>query len=116
MPTVQLQSSDRQTFEISGDFKISMTLQGLMEDLGFDKEGGTEVLPLANVKTSSLVKVIAWATKHRSDPPPTHDENCLPHARHGWDGLQRRLSLGPVVHGSGPGDALPDPHGRHPMN
>ncbi|XP_051010357.1 S-phase kinase-associated protein 1-like [Acomys russatus] len=86
MPSIKLQSSDREIFEV--DVKIakqSVTIKTMLEDLGMDDEGDDDPAPLPNVNAAILKKkkkkkkkkVIQWCT-HRKDeppPPPEDDEN-----------------------------------------
>lgn len=71
MPTVRLQSSDGHIFEVDTDVaKVSVTIRGLMHELGIDENGGGEVLPLPHINADLLEKIIGWAREHRYDPPP----------------------------------------------
>jgi len=76
MPTIRLQSSDSEIFEIDVEIaKASMTIKTMLEDLGMDDEDD-EPIPLPNVNAAILRKVIQWATHHKDDPPqPEDDEN-----------------------------------------
>ena len=74
MPTIRLQSSDSETFEIDVEIaKASMTIKTMLEDLGMD-EDDDEPIPLPNVNAAILRKVIQWATHHKDDPPPPEDD------------------------------------------
>jgi len=76
MPSIRLQSSDSEIFEIDVEIaKASMTIKTMLEDLGMDDEDD-EPIPLPNVNAAILRKVIQWATHHKDDPPqPEDDEN-----------------------------------------
>lgn len=76
MPTIRLQSSDSEIFEIDVEIaKASMTIKTMLEDLGMD-EDDDEPIPLPNVNAAILRKVVQWATHHKDDPPqPEDDEN-----------------------------------------
>lgn len=68
MPTIKLQSADREVFETDVNIaKCSGTIKTMLEDLGMD-EGEDEVVPLPNVNSAILRKVIQWATYHKDDP------------------------------------------------
>lgn len=75
-PTIKLQSSDGEIFEVEVEVaKSSVTIKTMLEDLGMDDDED-EVVPLPNVNSTILKKVIQWATYHKDDPPtPEDDEN-----------------------------------------
>ncbi|XP_063992910.1 S-phase kinase-associated protein 1-like [Diachasmimorpha longicaudata] len=72
MPNIKLQSSGGEVFEVDVEIgKCSVTIKTIFEDLGMDEE---EVVPLPNVNSAILKKVIQWATYHKDDPPPPEDD------------------------------------------
>ncbi|XP_054930335.1 S-phase kinase-associated protein 1 isoform X1 [Dermacentor andersoni] len=74
MPVIKLQSSDGEVFEIDVEIaKASVTIKTMLEDLGMDDDED-EVVPLPNVNSAILKKVIHWATYHKDDPPPPEDD------------------------------------------
>lgn len=75
MPNIKLQSSDGEVFVVDVEIaKASVTIKTMLEDLGMDEED-EEVVPLPNVNSAILKKVIQWATTHRDDPPPAEDDD-----------------------------------------
>jgi len=74
MPTIKLQSSDSEVFDVEVDIaKASMTIKTMLEDLGMDEED-EEAIPLPNVSGAILKKVVEWATQHKDDPPPPAED------------------------------------------
>jgi len=74
MPTVRLESSDKVIEEVDFDvIQCSVTIKTMLEDLGFE-EGEEETVPLPNVNSAILKKVIQWATHHKDDAPPLEDD------------------------------------------
>lgn len=76
MPNIKLQSCDNEVFTIDYEVaKCSTTIKTMVDDLGLE-EGDDEVVPLPNVNSSILRKVIQWATYHKDDPAvPEEEEN-----------------------------------------
>lgn len=65
MPNIKLQSSDGEIFVVDVEIaKASVTIKTMLEDLGMDEED-EEVVPLPNVTSTILKKVIQWATNHK---------------------------------------------------
>lgn len=74
MPSIKLQSCDSEIFTIDYEVaKCSATIKTMVEDLGLE-EGDEEIVPLPNVNSAILRKVIQWATYHKDDPPLPEDE------------------------------------------
>jgi len=75
MAPLKLKSSDNQVFSVESDIirNCSKTIKTMLEDLGED-EGGDEEIPLPNVTSVILEKVIEWATHHKDDPPIPEEE------------------------------------------
>jgi len=74
MAVIKLQSSDGETFEVEVQIaRCSLTIKTMLEDLGME-DGEEEVIPLPNVNSAILRKVIAWAQHHKDDPPAADDD------------------------------------------
>ncbi|XP_054709904.1 S-phase kinase-associated protein 1-like isoform X1 [Uloborus diversus] len=73
MSNIKLRSSDGEVFDVDREItKTSATIKTMLEDIGFD-ENDQEPVPLNNVNSDILKKVIEWATYHRDDPPLPED-------------------------------------------
>jgi S-phase kinase-associated protein 1 len=65
MTQIKIQSSDGESFTVDVDvIRCSLTIKTMLEDLGLD-EGEDDLVPLPNVNSAILRKVIAWATHHK---------------------------------------------------
>ncbi|ALC39670.1 skpB [Drosophila busckii] len=75
MPIIRLESSDKEIFDTDIEIaKCSETIKTALEDLG--DESDNSVLPIPNVTSVILRKVLHWATYHKDDPQQTlEDEN-----------------------------------------
>jgi len=72
---IRLQSSDGDTFDVDIEIaKQSATIKTMLEDLGMEDED--DVIPLPNVNSAIMKRVVTWCTHHKDDPaPPEDDEN-----------------------------------------
>ncbi|KAL1787168.1 S-phase kinase-associated protein 1 [Sigmodon hispidus] len=76
MPSIRLQSSDGEIFEIEVQIaKQSVAIKTVLEDLGMDDGGDDDPVPLSNVDAAILNKVIQWYTHQKDNPPPEDDGN-----------------------------------------
>ncbi|XP_069754456.1 S-phase kinase-associated protein 1-like isoform X2 [Narcine bancroftii] len=76
MPSIKLQSSDGEIFEVDVEIaKQSVTIKTMLEDLGMDDEADDDPVPLPNVNAAILKKVIQWCTHHKDDPPPPPEDD-----------------------------------------
>jgi len=81
---VTLTSQDQQSIEVDVEvIKQSKIVSQLMEDLGEDSSTQMEPLPIPNVNSAILKKVIEWCNKHKEDQPD--DEDVGDRARSGGD-------------------------------
>lgn len=75
MTTIRLRSEDGEVLTTSEKIvKRFGTIKKMLEDCGMD-EGSDAVVPIQNVKSNILRKVIEWATKHQDDPEPLEDDD-----------------------------------------
>ncbi|XP_059534891.1 S-phase kinase-associated protein 1-like [Myotis daubentonii] len=75
MPSIKLQSSDGEIFEVDVEIsKQSVTIKTMLEDLGMDDGGDDDPVALPNVNAVILKKVIQWCAHHKDDPPPPEDD------------------------------------------
>lgn len=73
-PKIKLQSSDGLIFDTEIQIaKCSGTIKTMLDDLGVD-EGEEEVVPLPNVNSTIMRKVLQWATFHKDDPQLADDD------------------------------------------
>jgi S-phase kinase-associated protein 1 len=72
--TITLKSNDDKTFPVDVEIaKCSDMIKTLLENLGHDDEKDN-VVPLPNVSSHILEKVLEWAKHHKDDPPVTEDD------------------------------------------
>ncbi|XP_032306377.1 S-phase kinase-associated protein 1 isoform X2 [Drosophila ananassae] len=75
MPNIQLQSSDGEVFNIDSETaKCSSTIRNLIEDCGLESEENP-LIPLPNVNSTILSKVLIWANHHRAEKAEKTEEN-----------------------------------------
>jgi len=73
MAPLKLKSLDGEVFTVEQEIiRCSLTIKTMLDDLGLE-EGDEDVIPLPNVSSAILGKVIDWATHHKDDPPPPED-------------------------------------------
>ena len=77
MPSIKIQSNEGEVFTIETEIaKKSGTIRNMLEDLGMEEDADNEeAVPLPNVSTNILKKVIQWSTHHKDEPTPVDDEN-----------------------------------------
>ena len=82
MQTIKLQSSDNDIFECDINVaKCSITIRTMLEDLGIDENSSDEIVPLPNVNSATLQKVIQFCTYHKDDPDPSHTDEDRHHEK-----------------------------------
>ena len=76
MSIIKLQSSEGEVFPIDVEIaKKSNTIRTMLSDLGIEDSCEEETVPLPNVTTDILRKVIEWCTVHKDDPEPDEDSD-----------------------------------------
>ncbi|KAH8273063.1 hypothetical protein KR018_008330, partial [Drosophila ironensis] len=75
MPSIiKLQSSDEEIFDTDIQIaKCSGTIKTMLEDCGMEEDENA-IVPLPNVNSTILRKVLIWAHYHKDDPQPTEDD------------------------------------------
>eukprot|EP00057_Strongylocentrotus_purpuratus_P035446 XP_799167.4 PREDICTED: S-phase kinase-associated protein 1 isoform X1 [Strongylocentrotus purpuratus] len=74
MPNIKLQSSDGEVFEVDVEVaRQSVIIKTMLVDLGMDEEDD-DAIPLPNVNSTILKKVLQWCHYHKDDPPPPEDD------------------------------------------
>lgn len=71
MPMVKLKSSDGKTFEVDAEvIKCSGTIRIMLDDCDFDDDDGSPI-PLPNVHSDTLERVLRYAEHHKDDDTKT---------------------------------------------
>lgn len=74
--TLRLQSSEGKFYDVDVEAaKQSTTIKTMLEDLGLGDDPTDQVIPVANVRSVILEKVIDWSVQHKDDPEPTDDDD-----------------------------------------
>ena len=76
MPEIILQSNDNVDFKT--DIKVacmSETIKNMINDLGYSDEDASTPIPLPNISSTILKKVLEWAEHHKDDQPITDDDD-----------------------------------------
>jgi len=73
---VKVTSSDGETIDVPHDvIKLSNTINTMLQDLGMDPEEQPEAIPVSNVNSAILKKVITWCQHHKDDPIVNEDDD-----------------------------------------
>ncbi|CAI5440517.1 unnamed protein product [Caenorhabditis angaria] len=75
--SIKLLSSDNETFQVPRNvIRLSNTINTLLQDLGLDdEEDAGDAIPVQNVTSTILKKVIAWCQHHHEDPVAADDSD-----------------------------------------
>ncbi|KAL9701070.1 hypothetical protein quinque_004511 [Culex quinquefasciatus] len=74
MSTIKLETSDGVKFTVKTQVaKCSGTIRTMLEDIGINPQDG-EAIPLSNVHSTILQKILVWAEHHVDDPEPPRDD------------------------------------------
>ena len=78
MPSIKIQSNEGEVFTVETEIaKKSGTIRNMLEDLGMEEDADNEeAVPLPNVSTNILKKVIQWSTHHKDEPTPVDDPDA----------------------------------------
>ncbi|PIC32119.1 hypothetical protein B9Z55_012574 [Caenorhabditis nigoni] len=74
---IKISSSDNEIFTVPREvIRLSTTINTLLQDLGFDDNDSNDAdpIPVQNVSTPILKKVISWCQYHYQDAAPTDDQ------------------------------------------
>ncbi|EDW82744.2 uncharacterized protein Dwil_GK10153 [Drosophila willistoni] len=81
MPMIKLQSSDMEIFEVDIEVaKCSGTIKTMLESSAVEEDENA-VVPVLNVDSTILRKVLTWASHHRYDPQPTEEDESIERRR-----------------------------------
>ena len=96
MSTITLQSCDGEVFHVDKTIAMKLkTVKTLLEDLGDEDD---EAIPLPNVSSDILKRVIQWAEHHINDPEDDDDEKKAPPVEiPPWDADFLNASLNTLV-------------------
>ena len=76
MLQIKLQSNDGDIFSVDLEIaKMSKTIKTMLEDLGLEDSEDEETVPLPNVSSDILKKVIEWSTHHKDDKVDDDDDD-----------------------------------------
>ncbi|CAO4372653.1 unnamed protein product [Caenorhabditis nigoni] len=75
---IKISSSDNEIFTVPREvIRLSTTINTLLQDLGFDDNASNrdaDPIPVQNVSTPILKKVISWCQYHYQDTAPADDQ------------------------------------------
>jgi S-phase kinase-associated protein 1 len=74
---IKLQSSNGEVFDVDIEYiKLSELINNMIRDLGIeDDQLDKEIIPLPNINSATLKKVIEWCIYHKDDPLPSEDDD-----------------------------------------
>ncbi|EDW85629.1 uncharacterized protein Dwil_GK23055 [Drosophila willistoni] len=85
MPFVKLQSSDGEIFETDDRAaKCSGTIKTLLKDCQLE-DAESQIIPLPNVNSMILTKILLWVNHHKDDEPVDDNEEDRTYSISQWD-------------------------------
>ncbi|XP_041448964.1 S-phase kinase-associated protein 1 [Drosophila obscura] len=77
MPDIRLESSDGVVFDTDAETaKCSGTIKNMLENCSLEEEEEQPFIPVPNVNSTTLKKILIWAKYHQHDvPAPADDPN-----------------------------------------
>ncbi|CAO4372654.1 unnamed protein product [Caenorhabditis nigoni] len=86
---IKISSSDNETFTVPREvIRLSTTINTLLQDLGFDDNDSNrdaDPIPVQNVSTPILKKVISWCQYHYQDTAPADNQEKRNDDIASWD-------------------------------
>ncbi|XP_034652154.1 S-phase kinase-associated protein 1 [Drosophila subobscura] len=87
MPVIRLESSDGVVFDTDAETaKCSGTIRHMLEDCRLEDEVEEQpLIPVPNVNSTTLQKILSWAQYHRNDVPTAEEDETEKYPVCQWD-------------------------------